>query len=66
MWSMSAEKYLKEALWNLDAILLAENKRLPTKVVPSLSNNYHPEMNVSPLLDQCHHTLHMHLMGILH
>jgi hypothetical protein len=66
MWSMSAEKYRKEALWNLDAILLAEKKLLPTKVVTPLSNNCHPEMDVSPLLDQCHHTLHMQLMGILH
>ncbi len=65
MWSMSAEKYLKEALRNLDTILLKENKRLPTKVVTPLSNNYRPELDVSPLLDSPQHTLYMQLMGIL-
>jgi hypothetical protein len=32
MWSMSAEKYLKEALHNLDAILLMEDKLLPNRL----------------------------------
>jgi hypothetical protein len=65
MWSMSAEKYLKEALRNLDSLLSKEGKRLPTKIVTPLSNNYRPELDVSPLLDQAHHTLYMQLMGIL-
>jgi hypothetical protein len=59
MWSMSAEKYLREALRNLDGILMQEQKRLPTKVVTPLTSNYRPEMDVSPLLDQDHHTLYM-------
>jgi hypothetical protein len=66
MWSMSAEKYLKEALRNLDAILLHENKQLPTKVVTPLTHNYRPELDVSPLLDSTHHTLYMQLAGVLH
>jgi hypothetical protein len=65
MWSMSAEKYLKEALCNLDGILMREQKRLPTKIVTPLTSNYRPEMDVSPLLDQDHHTLYMQLVGIL-
>jgi hypothetical protein len=65
MWSMSAEKYLKEALRNLDRILLQENTRLPTKVVTPLANNYRPELDISPILDAAHHTLYMQLVGIL-
>ncbi len=65
MWSMSAERYLKEALRNLDNILLKEKKHLPTKVVTPLANKYRPELDVSPLLDTAHHTLYMQLMGIL-
>jgi hypothetical protein len=66
MWNISAEIYLEEAACSLEAILLKEDKRLPTKVITPLLNNYHPEMDVSPLLDQPHHTLYMHLMGLLH
>ncbi len=65
MWSMSAEKYLKEALRNLDTILVREKKRLPTKVVTPLPHNYRPELDISPLLDPPHHTLYMQLVGIL-
>ncbi len=61
---MSAEKYLKEALQNLDTILLAEKKRLPSKVITPLISDYHPELDVSPLLDQDHHTLYMQLIRI--
>ncbi len=65
MWSMSAEKYLKEALRNLETKLLSEQKRLPTKVVTPLAHNYRSELDVSPLLDATHHTLYMQLVGIL-
>lgn len=66
MWSMSAEKCLNKALHKLDTILLKKGKYLPTKVVKPLFNNYCPEMDVSPLLVQLHHTLYMQLVGILH
>jgi hypothetical protein len=65
MWSMSAEKYLKEAVRNLEMILAKDQKRLPMKVVTPLTSNYRPELDVSPLLDQAHHTLYMQLIGIL-
>jgi hypothetical protein len=65
MWSMSAEKYLKEALRNLETVLLHSNKRLPTKVFTPLTSNYRPELDVSPLLDSAQHTLYMQLVGIL-
>jgi len=54
MWSMSADKYLKEALWNLEYDLAKANMRLPTKVSTPLSHKYCPEMDVSPLLDADH------------
>ena len=66
MWSMSAEKCLNEVLHKLDTILLKKGKYLPTNVVKPLFNNYCPEMDVSPLLVQLHHTLYMQLVGILH
>jgi hypothetical protein len=65
MWSMSAEKYLKEAVRNLEMILAKDQKCLPTKVVTPLTSNYRPELDVSTLLDQVHHTLYMQLIGTL-
>jgi hypothetical protein len=46
---------LKEALRNLSHLLRQQNKRLPTKVVTPLANNYR----------HTDHTLYMQLVGIL-
>jgi hypothetical protein len=65
MWSMSADKYLKEALRNLEYDLENAELHLPTKVTTPLSHKYRPEMDVSPLLDDAYTRWYQQLIGIL-
>jgi len=65
MWSMSADKYLKEALRNLEYDLERADMRLPTNVVTSLSHKYRPKMDVSAFLDDDHTRWYQQLIGIL-
>jgi hypothetical protein len=65
LWSMSAEKYIKEAVRNLEGILMKQGLALPTKVTTPLSNNYRPELDVSPILEPSQHSQYMQLIGIL-
>ncbi len=65
MWSMSADKYLKEALRNLEYDLENAELHLPTKVTTPLSHKYRPEMDVSPLLDEAYTRWYQQLIGIL-
>jgi hypothetical protein len=65
MWSMSADKYIQEALRTLQFDLERMNKRLPTKVTTPLSTGYRPEMEVSPLLDDDFTRFYQQLIGIL-
>jgi hypothetical protein len=65
IWSMSADKYLKEALYNVENILRQDNLALPTKVSTPLTSNYRPELDVSPILNASQHNLYQQLVGIL-
>jgi hypothetical protein len=44
---MSADKYLKEALNNVENMLLQDNLHLPTKIYTPLASNYHSVLDVS-------------------
>lgn len=65
VWTMSAEKYLKEAIRNVESNLAKYHKRLPSNVSIPLSSNYRPELDISvPLTASDHHT-YQQLIGIL-
>lgn len=66
IWSMSANKYLKEALHNMEKMLLQENMHLPTKISTPLTSNYCPELDTSPLWNALQHNLYQQFAGILH
>jgi hypothetical protein len=65
VWSMSAEKYIKEAIRSLEADLEKLGKRLPTNVPTPLSSGYRPELDVSAVLDDDFTTWYQKLIGIL-
>lgn len=65
MWSMSADKYLKEAIKNVEYDLYRMNLKLPTKVSTPFSHKYHPEMDTSPFLDDDYTWWYQQLIGIL-
>jgi hypothetical protein len=65
MWSMSAEKYLKEAIKNVEHDLEGLNYKLPTWVKTPLSHNYQPELDVSAFLDDDYTRWYQQLIGIL-
>jgi hypothetical protein len=52
VWSLSAEKYLKEAVRIVEADLNKLDRRLPSGVPTPLSSCYHPELDVSAILDE--------------
>jgi len=62
---MSADQYVKDALINLEYNLDKMDKQLPTKVSTPLSNNYRPEMDTSPYLDDDFVTFYQQLIGAL-
>jgi hypothetical protein len=65
MWSMSADKYLKEAINNVEFDLDKMNLRLPTKVSTPYSHKYRPEMDISPFLDEDYMRWYQQLIGTL-
>ncbi len=48
MWSMSTDRYLKEAIKNVEYDLYKMNLNLMTKVSTPFSHKYCPEMDTSP------------------
>jgi hypothetical protein len=65
VWSMSAEKYIKEALHTLELDLDRLGKRLPTNIPTPLSSGYRPELDVSAILDNDFTQWYQKLIGIL-
>jgi len=65
MWSMSADKYLKEAIRNVEFDLGKRDLKLPTKVSTPFSHKYHPKMDTSTFLDDDHVRWYQQLIGIL-
>ncbi len=66
IWNMSADKYQQEALHSVEDILLQSNMHIPTKILTLLTSNYHPELEVSPCLNNIQHNLYQQLVGIFH
>jgi len=62
---MSSEQYVQETLRTFELELSKAGKRLKGKVSTPLSNGYHPELDVSPLLDDEQANYYMNLIGIL-
>jgi hypothetical protein len=65
VWTMSAEKYLKEAIRNVEQALAKIQKRLPPNVPTPLSSNYHPELDISTPLSADDHRTCQQLIGVL-
>jgi hypothetical protein len=49
-WAMSSERYVKEAIKNIEVHLAASDRRLKTRVTAPLPSGYAPELDVSPQL----------------
>jgi hypothetical protein len=65
VWSMSAEKYIKEAIRTVEMDLDKINKQLPTNISTPLSSGYRPELDVSAILDDDYTTWYQKLIRIL-
>jgi hypothetical protein len=65
LWSMSTEKYLKEAIRIVESDLNKLDRWLPGNVPTPLSSGYRPELDVSALLDDDFTNWYQRLVGIL-
>jgi len=65
-WAMSAEKYVKLALSDVEKTLEAVEKKLPAKASsPFSSNDYRPELDATPELDDAKTNYFQGLIGVL-
>jgi hypothetical protein len=62
---MSAKTYIKRAVTEVKRSLLEVNQRLKTKVVTPMSNDYRPELDTTPELDDVCVTYFQGLIGVL-
>jgi len=65
MWSMSANKYLKEAIRNVERDLEWLGYKLPPKVNTPPSHKYRPELDITAFLDDNYTRWFQKLIGIL-
>jgi hypothetical protein len=65
VWSMSAEKYLKEAIRVVEQDLIKLDRHLPGNVPTPLASGYRPELDVSAILDDDFTNWYQRLIGIL-
>jgi len=66
MWSLSADKYVHNALQQVEKSVSSFGKKLPTKVVTPLAHKYRPELDTSAFLDETFTQLYQQLIGSLH
>jgi hypothetical protein len=64
-WTMSAEKYVRAAVDNVEARLSKSNLRLPTKCDTPMSTSYHPSEDVSREMNAEGLHTYQELIGIL-
>jgi hypothetical protein len=64
-WAMSSEKYVKQAVREVETELDRIGKILPTKAVTPLTSGYRPEMDVTPELDPARMRYYQELIGVL-
>jgi hypothetical protein len=65
-WASSSAKYVKEVVRLVEQELQKFNKRLPNRVPTPLFSGYHPEPDVSPLLNDEDANYYQQLIGVLH
>ncbi len=64
-WTMSSDKYCKDAVENVEEMLQKDGKRLPSKCVTPLKSGYRPEEDVSPELKADGVQTYQELIGVL-
>lgn len=64
IWAISSEQYDKEAIKNVETHLLKTEPKLP-KVKQPLPSNYHPELDITPFLDDEDVNLYQSYVSIL-
>ncbi len=64
-WGMSSDKYLGNAISNVELELAKIDKKLSTKAGTPLACGYRPELDVSPLLNAERANFYQNLIGIL-
>jgi hypothetical protein len=65
MWSMSADKYVLDALQQIEKSVNRFGKRLPIKVTTPLSHKYRPELDTTAFLDDTFTQLYQQIIGSL-
>ena len=65
-WGLCSEQYVTEAIRIVELELKSRDQNLPTKTSTPLRCGYHPELDVSPLLDNEKTNYNPNLIGILH
>jgi hypothetical protein len=64
-WGHSSEEYVKQVLANVEDELLKTGNRLNGRFSTPLSNDYRPELDSSPFLEDAGVNYYMELIGIL-
>jgi hypothetical protein len=64
-WAMSSEKYVKQAVSDVEKELSSVDKCLPTRVTTPLSQGYRPELDQSRELDAKRGQYYQSLIGVL-
>ena len=65
-WGLCSEQYVTKAIRTVEAELQSKKQKLPSKTSTPLSSGYHPELDVSPLLNDEETNYYQNLIGILH
>ena len=64
-WAMSADKYCKRALAEVETELEKSGEKLKSKVTPPIADGYRPELDATPELDARRASYYQGLIGIL-
>lgn len=66
VWTISSNDYLQNAVTNVEERLAKEGKKLPSRALTSMTQDYHPKTDDSPELSPDGITLFQELIGIWH
>jgi len=64
-WAFSSSQYVQNAVKNIETYLKKQGKALPTKAPSPFSNDYRPELDVSPELTMSEASHYQSLIGVL-
>jgi len=65
VWSISADKYVKEAIRTIESDLLSMNMKLPANIHTPLVTSYRPDLDFSSPLEEDYANWYQQLIGIL-